>query len=155
MILSLYQIWFQIGTISQARYPAWALSSQPLLHRDTFSQDSWGDCDQFLRQAVIVENESYRGAAYVVGWYRRGPWSDVELAKLISKDIMPMPRTRFLTRFALLENLGSAGRAVIRDWERREAEREAKRVQPQRPTLEENSKKSKSPRRKQPKNNDG
>ena len=31
MVLSLYQLWFQIGTISQARFPAWALSAQPLL----------------------------------------------------------------------------------------------------------------------------
>ena len=129
-ILSLYRLWRQIEARDQARYVAWALSSQQLLPRDTFNKDVWGDCDLFLHQAVVTDEYRYqvfRDSALVVGWYRRSPWSDAELVEQLSKSIEGYSSELEPTVRELFENLGDAGRGVIADWERRRAERQAKR----------------------------
>ena len=132
MFLSLYRLWRQLTSKAQARYPAWALSTQQLLPRDTFGKDVWGDCDLFLRQAVTNAEEHWsriQHSALIVGWYRRAPWSDVELVDQLrrcieedSSTIESEPTIR-----ELLENLGDAGQRVLEEWERERAEREATR----------------------------
>jgi hypothetical protein len=81
MIMALYRLWGQLESEAHAHYPAWALSTQPLLPRDTFDKDVWGDCDLFLHQANErgARWRRLRQAALIVGWYRRAPWSDAEL----------------------------------------------------------------------------
>lgn len=127
-VLSLYRLWRQLELKEQARYPAWALAAQQLLPRDTFNNDVWGDCDLFLCQAVADERSWYRiirESALVVGWYRRAPWDDVELAEQFGKfyeydaEIRPTVRE-------LLENLGNAGARVLQEWERKRDERKAR-----------------------------
>ncbi len=130
MLLSLYRIWRGVEFREQTRFVAWALSAQALLPRDTFSKDVWGDCDAFLRKEVT--NEEFRWGriqhcALVVAWYRRSPWSDLELVDRTSKCIEQFLSEINSTVRNLLENLGEAGRRVISDWERKQAEESARR----------------------------
>lgn len=130
MLLSLYRLWRQLESKAQAVYPAWALATQQLLPRNTFNNDVWGDCDLFLRRAVASRgffDNHFKSSALVVGWYRRAPWSDVELVEQLSKVIEGRIYTRGLSTMSeLLENLGDAGRHALEEWERKRAEREAK-----------------------------
>ncbi len=127
-ILSLYRLWRQFKSIEQQRYPAWALGTQQLLPRNTFTRDVWGNCDAFLRQ--VVKNERYfwrnmRPGALVLGWYRSGPWSDAELVEhLFSKGINEYTYKIGPTVRELLENLGDVGRQRLAEWDRKHAERE-------------------------------
>jgi len=119
MLSSLYQLWRELKSPTQARYPAWALGVQQLLPRDTFSEDSWGDCDSFLQQAISTTYSYGRDeqavAALVVGWYRRAPWTDEQLVQLI------MARTnKYLLEPScreLLQNLGTLGTDALRIWQ--------------------------------------
>ena len=129
ILLSLYRLWRLLELKEQARFPAWALSSQQLLPRDTFINDAWGDCDQFLRQAATDGRNPllrrFRSSALVVGWYRRAPWTDFELARQLG-DIIESRRPEPTIR-ELLESLGDEGRRVLDEHERMELEREAQR----------------------------
>jgi hypothetical protein len=125
MLLALYQLWRQLESRAQARFPAWAVSTQRLLPRDTFNNNVWGDCDSFLREAVSKEDrwsEQIRKAALVVGWYRRAPWTDMELVEHLSKFARPYSDIGPTVR-ELLENLGDAGRQVLDEWGRERAKR--------------------------------
>jgi hypothetical protein len=133
-ILSLYKLWHKQELKEQSRYFAWALSTQPLLPRETFNIEVWGDCDLFLRQALLANEQKTRlsefaRAAVVVGWYRRSPWSDSELVDLISKqpDSLMGHSSSESTLCELLGNLGDSGRVVLKEWERKRAEREERR----------------------------
>lgn len=129
MLLSLYRLWRECESQGQARYYAWALASQELLPRDTFNIQVWGDCDAFLRQAVTNETYEFRRiqhSALVVGWYRRAPWTDVELVKELSRCLEGGFSSIEKSVRALLEGLGHAGgRHVLEEWERGRAERGA------------------------------
>ena len=129
MLLSLYRLWRQLTSNAQAQYPAWALATQQLLPRDTFGEDVWGgDCDLFLRQAH-VENRRWDQSALVIAWYRRAPWSDVELVDHLRR-YFEEPSSHFgrisQTMLELLENLGEAGQRVLEEWRRKRAERKRK-----------------------------
>jgi hypothetical protein len=125
MLLSLFRVWHGLESKEQARYSAWALSAQALLDRDTFSKEAWGDCDAFLRQAVIDKERRWRHirrCALVVAWYRRSPWSDLELVDQASKCFEEYPHQNDSKVRELLENLGDAGRGIIAGWERSHGE---------------------------------
>jgi NACHT domain/Restriction endonuclease len=84
-ILSLYGAWRHLDGKSAARFPAWAIASLPLLPRDTFATDDWGDYDFFLVQAIAqkaILPPEIVAAALVIGWYRRSPWNDAQLVTL-------------------------------------------------------------------------
>lgn len=119
VILSLYHLWRQQESVERGRYFAWALASQQLLPRETFSNDVWGNCDSFLSQAITNEVRG-RGqvnkAALIVGWYRRSPWNDVELVDIISKSPRSMEMPRDKTIIKLLESLGEAGALELVKW---------------------------------------
>lgn len=123
MILSLYRLWRQTESKTEAYYyPVSALAAQRLLPRDTFDKDVWGDCDLFLRQAFKDDYKPYGSAwqsALIVGWYRYAPWSDVELAERISEATSNLQSLEPLspTVRELLENLGNAGWRVLEKWE--------------------------------------
>jgi hypothetical protein len=130
VVLSLYRLWRQLESKGQSRLPAWALSSQQLLPRNTFTSDVWGDCELFLRQSAQEDSwfTELRRSALVVGWYRRAPWTDLELVEQLSKIIES--RGSDPTIRELLENLGDAGRRVLDEPERRLApEREARQTE--------------------------
>jgi hypothetical protein len=125
MLLSLFGLWRQGGLIHRARYPAWALQAQALLSRNTFDANAWGDCDIFLRQAVDIEDfrlREMKTAALVVGWYRRAPWNDNELAEQIGKNGRGYFAGSAQTGEAMLKSLGRMGRLVLNEW-KRESER--------------------------------
>lgn len=108
LLLSLFRLWRYVSSNKQVRqYPSWALAAQPLLSRTTFTQDVWGDCDTFLIDAE-KQGEQPAEAALVVGWYRRSPWTDAELAELIAKGPLGPG-----TMLELLETLGKAGKQVL------------------------------------------
>jgi Restriction endonuclease/NACHT domain len=120
LLMSLYSVWRRLEQVYTARYPAWALATQPLLSRDTFSPDMWGDCDVLLRKALTLDD--YRGseitiASLVVGWYRRAPWTDDELVELLTERIDERRLQR--TVLGLLENLGEEGKRVFNRYEQR------------------------------------
>ncbi len=125
MISSLYRLWRQQKSKKLGCYPAWALQTQQLLPRDTFSKDTWGDCDLFLRHIITDENFQWseqRLTALVVGWYRRAPWSDAELVEQLSKFIPRPPFSMDSTVHKLLENLGDAGQQLLEETDRKQAE---------------------------------
>jgi hypothetical protein len=119
MILSLYHLWRKLESKDLARYAAWALGSQRLLARGTFSNEVWGDSDDLLREAVTSEDHwlfPIRFGAFVVAWYRRSPWNDLELAEQISRAAKTQSVGEPTIR-ELLENLGDAGRKVLEERE--------------------------------------
>lgn len=129
-LLSFYRLWRQLPSAEQARFAAWALSTQRVLPRDTFQKDAWGECDAFLLEAVAKEQNPSRmiqRGALVVGWYRRSPWSDTELIDQLSRSIEIYSSEMDPTARELLENLGGKGHEVISSWESKQTEHEAKR----------------------------
>ncbi len=100
-----------------------ALSSQRLLSRDAFAPETWGDSDAWLRNATGIAETwrdmwirdepgfEHEGAALVVAWYRRGPWSDPELAKKLSR-VDPYETFHPNAR-EMLATLGDAGTRVL------------------------------------------
>lgn len=128
LIKTLYHLLLHIGEKSYARYAAWALSAQPLLPRNTFNVETWGDCDSFLRNMAAVDTKNdfeiiYKNCALVIGWYRRSPWSDDELASMIKQR---EEFRRDVIAIDLLNNLGDAGMRVIKEWENEEGEKKGK-----------------------------
>lgn len=122
VVLSLFRLWRQLHDVCRpkARYPAWALSLLPLFPRDTFAAEAWGDCDVFLRQAAMSDPAWNRSAVYpelVVGWYRRAPWTDEELFEQLARCAGEFSFEQ--TARDLLSTLGSRGRRIVSDWERR------------------------------------
>ena len=106
MILSLFRVWHQLDSEEQTRYPAWALATQRLLPRHTFSRDVWGDCDLFLSQAISDRLRSKQLSGLVIAWYRRSPWSDDQLAKIVNSHFGHSPKER--TARELIGNIGEA-----------------------------------------------
>jgi len=120
VLLSLYHLWREAESKELAYFAAWALSTQPLMARDEFQKREWGKCEKFLRLAEggkdrIGEDVS-QPASFVVGWYRRGPWSDEELAKKIGS--IPHCIGDNPTSHDILETLGEPGRKVLEESEK-------------------------------------
>jgi len=117
-IRQLFRYWREDAASELVRKSAWAISSQPLLPRDAIPMDSWGDCDPWLQSQWGEEDRSERnGAAIVVGWYRRRPWTDTELAKMIDKHF-PHRSFRSTNAREMLSELGNAGRKVSSKWDK-------------------------------------
>ena len=77
VLLALFPLWRDADSSEVRRLAAWAFAEQPLLSRDAFPPDTWGDCDAWLEECA---SDDYQGpAALVLAWYRRRPWSDAEL----------------------------------------------------------------------------
>lgn len=128
-LFSLYRLWRQAQSKHEAHFSAWAFSAQPLLPRHAFTHEEWGDCDQFLLESLDDDDDGVstyfgRVGALVVGWYRRGPWGDIELVEQISKLLEQRPSRWSNTIGALLAGLGEPGRRVLDDRERQARERQ-------------------------------
>jgi hypothetical protein len=117
VITSLYRLWREADSSELRRLAAWAFATQPLLPRDTFAPDIWGDCDAWLRETA---SEAHQVAPLVLAWYRRDPWSDSELAETLNKV---EPPRRYFTVRELLATLGESGRRVLEKWEADEQKR--------------------------------
>lgn len=65
--------------------------------------------------------EVSRYAGFVVGWYRRAPWSDDELAQQLKTFISPRGSEIPPTVHELLRALGETGRLILEEWEERRA----------------------------------
>jgi len=118
-IKQLFEYWREGVASELVRKSAWAISMQPLFPRDAIPVESWGeDCDPWL-QSQCQENgrSEHIGAAIVVAWYRRRPWTDTELAKLIEKHFA---HRDFRTTNAreMLSELGSAGLDILAKWDK-------------------------------------
>lgn len=108
LLLSLFKVWQQSKSFTQARYVAWALAVQALIPRESFDREMWGDCDTFLIDAA--KRPSREGeAALIIGWYRRSPWNNEKLAELVGRRSFE----RAGTMIELLQNLGKAGQRVL------------------------------------------
>ena len=94
--------------------------AQPLLSRDSFAPEVWGDCEAWLEQAASKEAEY---AALVLGWYRRRPRNDSELAEKLSSMNILHPACRPSAR-EMLTTLGNAGRRVLEKWDAEEKQRQ-------------------------------
>jgi hypothetical protein len=121
-ILCLYRLWRDAPTQELGRFAAWALAAQPLLPRNTFSKDDWGNFDAFLQQITRGDETrlqfDVQRAVYIVAWYRRSPWSDSELAKKVAK-IIESPYGRVASIVELLENLGKTGKRLLSKWRKK------------------------------------
>ncbi|MEK6258086.1 MAG: NACHT domain-containing protein [Planctomycetota bacterium] len=84
VLRTLFQLWREADSRELQRLASWAFSAQPLLARDTFPPDTWGDCDAWLKECASTKDEQAL-AAMVLAWYRRRPWSDSELPEKVSE----------------------------------------------------------------------
>ena len=82
VIRSLFRLYREASSGHLRWHAAWAFSTQPLLSRDAFTLEDWGECDTWIRREVR-QSPQQAGAALVLAWYRRRPWSDSELIKVI------------------------------------------------------------------------
>ena len=118
-LVSLYRLWRSAKTPQLINHASWAFGAQPLLPRDTFDSDLWGDdCDAWVVEKIVDADFSGR---IMVGWYRRKPWSDEELAQMIrdkhlSGSFFPADRRR-PDIFKVLITLGEPGQRVLAQWE--------------------------------------
>ncbi len=114
---SLFVLWREAESSELRRFAAWAFATQPLLARDTFVADFWGDCDAWFEETAPNTDQ---GAPLVLAWYRCTPWNDSELAEKLRKigERMPFPIAR-----DLLATLGDPGRCVLEEWEAKELKR--------------------------------
>lgn len=123
-VLSLYRIWREADSAELARLAGWALSTQPLLPRDSFSKEAWGDCEEWLQTALAQEGPSYHGyggAAVVVNWYRQAPLNDKQLVEKIQLARKYETPGVLSTMREVLNNVGESGRRVLEDWEEEKA----------------------------------
>lgn len=122
-LLLLYRIWREAPSARLARFAAWAFLAQRALPRDTFNADIWGDCDDFLQEAALgnasVNRDGPGGAAFIVGWYRRSPWDDKDLAGKLAGASLAR-RYRYVTREMLAE-LGEAGQEILDKWDKKKS----------------------------------
>lgn len=87
---SLFRLWREADSSEVRWFSAWAFSAQPLLSRNAFAPDTWGDCDAWLEQCAS-RNPQQAQAALVLAWYRRCPWSDSDLAERVREQIDRWP----------------------------------------------------------------
>jgi hypothetical protein len=120
VIMSLYRLWRQAESRELARFAAWAFSAQPLLARDTFGADVWGNCDALFEQTAA---EASKNALVVLAWYRRTPWNDSELVNKLSKVAETGPKHAYSfgpTAREMLLTLGEPGHRVLDKWDKRD-----------------------------------
>ncbi len=115
LVLNLYRVWRGTKWPWIRHFASWAFSVQPLLSRDAFPTDVWGECEEFLLN-FLGDKPHPPGrpmAPYVVAWYRRAPWTDNELATLIGQSIRRGDEITGHTAREILESLGEAGRREL------------------------------------------
>ena len=113
VIRSLFRLWREADSSELCRFAAWAFGTQPLLSRDAFAPDAWGDCDTWFERTAAKNDLDAAGAPLVLAWYQRSSWSDAELAeKLRNSDPSYRPTAR-----EMLATLGEAGRRVLEKWD--------------------------------------
>ena len=117
-IRQLFKYWREGVAAELVRKSAWAIATQPLFPRDAIPQESWGDCDPWL-QTQWQESSRFEqsSAVIVVAWYRRSPWSDTDLTKMIEKHF-PIRGFRTTNARVMLSNLGDAGKMVLDKWDK-------------------------------------
>ena len=107
VLRSLYRLWSsESGEFS--RFASWAFGRQPLLPRDTFATDDFPNAHSLYDTTTDNEPSS---ALIVLAWYRRAPWSDVELLSKISQ-IKYLEETPI---FEILDEFGPAGESVLEE----------------------------------------
>lgn len=117
MLISLYRLWRDSTSWRVTRFAAWAFRTQPLLPRDTFDVEAWGDCDTWFDNRAADADDA--GAPLVLAWYRRRPWDDTELATRIDRVARAKYDRAFRIRLAeILATLGDAGSDVLEAWRR-------------------------------------
>ncbi len=122
VLKALYRIMQDADSDHEGQRAAWAFSVQPLLARDSFDPDDWPKADVFfagLDTRLAVHQWDFQQAALVLAWYRRGPWSDAEIAEKI-KGIGPYD-VFSLTARNLLATLGEPGQQALDEWAKQES----------------------------------
>ncbi len=120
LVMNLYRLWRGNKWHWIRYFAAWTFSAQPLLSRDAFPTDVWGECEEFLLN-FLGDKPHPPGipmAPYVVAWYRRAPWTDNELATLIGQNIRRGGEITKHTAREILESLGEAGRRELERFNR-------------------------------------
>ena len=114
----MFRLWREADSSELCRFAAWAFGTQPLLSRDAFAPDAWGDCDTWFERTAAKNDLDAAGAPLVLAWYQRSSWSDAELAeKLRNSDPSYRPTAR-----EMLATLGEAGRRVLEKWDAENAQ---------------------------------
>jgi hypothetical protein len=117
VLTALYRIMQTADSDHEGSMAAWAFYIQPLLPRDSLGNDAWPDAESFFAALDIrieVHNYHYERAASVLACYKRGPWSDAEIAARLrgidSRDYF-RPTAR-----DILATLGEPGQRVLDQW---------------------------------------
>lgn len=114
-ILDLYRIWREAETEPLAGFGRFALLAQPILPRDSFRVEAWGDCDDWLQLKMAEPNtEEERIAAAIVNWYRRAPRNDKQLAEWIEQLAIPVSSLSQAALRDILKNWGARGRSILK-----------------------------------------
>ncbi|HET6456216.1 MAG TPA: NACHT domain-containing protein [Armatimonadota bacterium] len=121
-LLSVYSAWRNSKVTRVQKYAAWAFSAQPLLHRDAFGDEDWGDTAGLNDRATVDRHWPHLARAILaVQFYRRVPFSDSELAGQLKKLSPAFERDK-PTVVEMLENLGPSGQKVLQEWQRKSEE---------------------------------
>lgn len=118
VIQALFRLWNEAESSELRHFAAWAFSTQPLLERNAFAREAWGDCDNLFVQdnSVADANQATElsDALLVLAWYRRSPWNDTELVKKLSQ--LREYRRDNPTFSDMLATLGADGQRVLDNW---------------------------------------
>jgi hypothetical protein len=112
MISRTFRVWQNAPSI---HFAGWALTELPLLPRDSPVGEAWVDCDKFLETQL---NGRHPIAALIIGWYRRSPWGDLELARHVQDNMLRPGDNNVATE--LLRNLGDVGLRALEELKSRE-----------------------------------
>lgn len=118
IILQLYHLWRHADSKELRRFASWAFAAQPRLPRNAFAQETWGDCDNWIK---LEQKEGVTNSWATLAWYRQSPWNDKELAQKISEisrilvcDDVIIPE--------ILATLGEPGRIALEKWGERKSD---------------------------------
>lgn len=119
MLKELYRLWRHEDAPELVSKAAWAFRAYPLYPRDSISGEFWGDCEEWLKaQWNGGDGNARSAAAILLGWYRRSPWTDDELAVMIQTHYKS--RSQQIGNIKeILATLGDAGASVLRKWDDR------------------------------------
>ena len=115
-LLVLYYLWREAESHDLRKMAAWAFCAQPLLPRDTFSDQDWGDLSDVSRSIVIDEDWPHNTrAGLVVRWYAGDHSSDAEIVSLL-EQFGPSIDIGSPTTIDMLEKLGDSGQELLSKW---------------------------------------
>lgn len=118
IIRSLFDLWKKSEYGELSRFAGWALSTQPLLPRDTFEADDWNGAELVFQENKDDTSYETIYLPFVIAWYRGSNWNDDQLLAKIREQLIDQTTHQLgssLTLFRILDSLGEKGRSILNE----------------------------------------